>query len=403
MRIWEVEDNRAIPSNLVLEQDFILRIRRLHRVGALYLVINIPLTAIDAGQGGRGPLEEAQERLQTFAKDSAGIYAEMSNGDVFLLWPETGAAKSLADQVMNIVLPGGATPEDIDKFRLVYRMPAEYPSLRERANHYVDVSRDLASENAESSAGQLLQSENARGPLTAWSADQIEKLLQDIDIHRYLKTQPVYERGPDGVFRPIFVELFIGIEDLRRAHFPKMEITASDHLFLDVCQTIDRRLLSELSQHTDVITGHSISLNLSVPTVIGSVFAQFAFAIPRANHGTIICELNGADLWQDFELTLGAMDTLRREGFKIAIDGVLPAMLPYANLGLFETDFIKINVSKDYVASLADRKIRAALAALPREKLIFLRCDNEHALTFAKDLGVSKFQGWLVDDLAKGV
>ncbi|MDD5586470.1 MAG: hypothetical protein PHY92_05885, partial [Alphaproteobacteria bacterium] len=77
MRIWEVEDNRSIPSNLVLEQDFILRIRRIHRVGALYLAINIPLTAIDIAHGGRGPLEEVQERLQAFAKDSAGAYAEM--------------------------------------------------------------------------------------------------------------------------------------------------------------------------------------------------------------------------------------------------------------------------------------------------------------------------------------
>jgi EAL domain-containing protein (putative c-di-GMP-specific phosphodiesterase class I) len=401
MRIWEAEDSRAVPSNLVREQDFILRIRRIHRIGAQYLVVNLPLSAIDHAYGGRGPLEEAQERLQDFAKDTSGAYIEMSNGDVFLLWPETEAAKSLVDKALTVALPGGVAPEDVAKCRLVYRLPAEYAPLRERANHYVDVSRDTTSENAENTPAQLLQSETARGPMTAWSADQIGKLLEDIDIHRYLRTQPVYERGQDGVWRPLFVELFIGIDDLRLAHFPKMEIAPSEHLFLELCQKIDRRLLTQLSQHSDIIVGHSISLNLSVSSLTGPAFAQFAFTVPRANRGTIICELNGADLWQDFTMTIGVMGSLRKEGFKIAIDGVSPAMLPYVNLGLFEPNYIKINASKDQVASLAQPQTRAALDALPREKLIFFRCDNEQAVTLGQELGVSRFQGWLIDDLVK--
>jgi hypothetical protein len=61
-------------------------------------------------------------------------------------------------------------------------------------------------------------------------------------------------------------------------------------------------------------------------------------------------------------------------------------------------DFIKINVSKDRTDQLIDPKIRKALAQLPPNKLIFFRCDSEKALNTGLDLGVSLFQGWLIDD-----
>jgi len=60
---------------------------------------------------------------------------------------------------------------------------------------------------------------------------------------------------------------------------------------------------------------------------------------------------------------------------------------------------IKINVSKDRVLQLEEPVIRAALQKLPAEKLIFFRCDNERALSVGMELGVTQFQGWLIDDL----
>ena len=402
MRIWEVEDNRMIPSNLVREQDFILRVRRLQRLGSPTLVVNIVLSAVAHEHIGQGNLEEVQGHLQAFVRKNGGAYAEMSNGDVFLIWPDSDVGMLLTDQVMSVVFPGdSATPEDVANYRHVFHLPSDYAVLRACADHYVEISRDAVIPEPESTPAQLLQSESARGPLTAWSADLIGKLLQDIDVHRYLKTQAVYEREPYGTWRPLFVELFLGFSDLRQAHFPKMEIEPSEHLFLELCQTADRLLLTELTRHPEIMAGNNLSLNLSVASIMGAGFALFAHALPHADRGTITCELNNADLWQDFTLTLGAMESLRHEGFKSAIDGVTPDMLGYINLSLFDTDYIKINVSKDHVAALMEPKARAALAALPRDKLIFFRCDNQQALALGIELGVTRFQGWLIDDAVK--
>jgi EAL domain-containing protein (putative c-di-GMP-specific phosphodiesterase class I) len=402
MRMWEVDDNRAMPSNLVLEQDFILRIRRLNRLGKPHLVINIALNATDSMQGGRGPMEKVQARLQAFAQSHDGVYAEMSNGDVFLTWPDNGAARALPDLVMSVVFPDGPVSEDtVALCRLIYRLPGDYALLRERTNHYIAAARTLlASENVISTA-QILQSEAARGPLTAWGVTHIEKLLLDIDLPRYVRTQPIYEHQDDGRWSPLFEECYISFEELRRTHFPKMDIAVHEHLFLDLCQSLDRRLLAELTQRFDTASGRHLSLNLALTSVMGTVFAQFAHKVPRAEHSTIGFELHSGDLFQDFALTLNAIETLRHEGFKVLIDCVTPDMLGYLDPTAFNVDYIKLNVAKGLAAPLNDREMFTALSQIPREKLIFNRCDSEEALLTGVKLGVTRFQGWLIDDLAR--
>ncbi len=401
MRTWEFEDSRAVPSSLVREQDLILRVRRLQRLGAPNLAVNIVLSAISARHGDRGPLEEAQERLQKFAQKNDATYAEMSNGDVFLLWPENNNTRKLPNKVMDVVLPDGATSEDSKQYMIVFHMPADYVKLRERTNHYVDISRAAAMSNTSATPAQMLQSEAARGPLTAWSVDQIGKLLRDVDLNRYIRRQPVYEHQPDGSWKPLFEECFVSFDELRRTYFPHLDVSTPEHLFLDLCQTLDRRLLTDITENYEVYTGQSLSLNLSVASVMGSVFAQFARRAPRAAHANICFELHRADLLQDFPLTMNAMTVLHRESFKVAIDNVTLDMLNYLNVAMFETDFIKLNVAQERALQIKTQKTRRAIEALPREKLIFFHCDNEEALLEGVKLGITKFQGWLVDDLAR--
>ena len=393
-RVWETKDDKVVPSDLVREQDFIMRVRRLTRLGVPHLVVNIVLNAFAKGQGA---MKAAQDRLQNLTKTSRGAYAEMSNGDVFLLWPEAEAPVNAADITLQAAAPD-TPPEANAQQRFVYRLPTDYTALRERANAYIEISRAAAIVNDESSPSQLLQSEAARGPLTAWSADQIGRLLKDIDLHRHVCLQSVFERQQDASWRPVFAECFIGFDELRRAHFPKMEIGPPEHLFLALCQSLDRCLLEDLTEHNS-FEGQRLNLNLSVTSVLGTTFAQFTRRVPHHAHDLIGFELQPGDLLQNFALTLSAMNLLRREGFKVVIDGVTPDMLGYINLALFEADFIKINVSRDYAAQLDEATVRRHLTAFPPEKLVFYRCDSPRALAAGVDLGVTLFQGWLLDDL----
>ncbi len=402
MRIWEVEENKAILPNLVREQDFILRIRSLYRQGGSYLIVNVTLSTIDPAHGGRGPLEEAQERLNAFANNTAGKFVAMSNGDVFIIWPSQAAPADPEIAAIQTGLPLSGAPDDDKAYVLTYRLPEDYTSLRERTNHYVEVLRGAMRLSDETSAGNLLLTEAARGPLTAWSVDQIHKVIQDIDLRRYLKVQPVYERLALGTWRPTFEEWFVSLEELRRAHFPKLDLVPSDHLFFGVCQALDGRLLGDLTNNASLVSKNAISINLSLETVMGSNFATLARVVPQAQHENIIIEINCGDLLQDFSRTLNALAALRHERFRMAIDGVTPDMLRFIKFGAFDVDFVKLNVSRERFVQLGDIQTREALMNVPREKLVFYRCDNESAYTLGLSIGVTKFQGWYMDDVIKG-
>src|ERR1700722_13100736 len=119
-RIWEVLDNNAIPSDLVREQDFIMRVRRLNRLGTPWLVINLVLTAIESLGKNRSALETAQQRLQEFCKITSGFYAEMSNGDIFLVWEESKDTHVLPTRLLTALSPEDADNEDSGKFMLIF-------------------------------------------------------------------------------------------------------------------------------------------------------------------------------------------------------------------------------------------------------------------------------------------
>jgi EAL domain-containing protein (putative c-di-GMP-specific phosphodiesterase class I) len=398
-RVWEFQDNNAIPSDLVREQDFILQVRRMQRLGTPHLVINLALQAIEPLAKNRRAFEAVQDSLRLFAKATNALFADMSNGDVFLVWENAANAQVLVSQLVEVMMPGGATPENIEKFLLSYSMPADYVRLRERANHYIEIVRAASAIPADG-ASEALRSEAARGPLTIWSADQINKLLSEIDLRRYSRTQSIYKRGSDGSWTPVCEEYFISIEDLRRERFPKLEIITPEHLFLALCETLDHQLLSTLVENNQTILGRSVNLNLSVAAVLSAIFAQFARGIPRDQRSKVGFEIHRGDLLQDFARSLGAFETLRQEGFKVALDAMTPDMAPYLNMAAFNVDYIKINVSRDRADLLSDPAIRKALAQIPPDRMIFFRCDNEKALAAGIEMGVTLFQGWLIDDAA---
>ncbi len=399
--MWEFDDNRAIPTNLVLEQDFILRIRRLHRLGTPHLVANIRVSEIPADYSGRGTLEEAHRRLAAIALAQKGTYAEMTNGDVFLTWAATEQAKIFPEQAMMVTLPNGVAPDDLEKYTLLYRLPEEYALLRERANYYVDASRAESIVEDENAPARLLKTEAARGALSTWSLNQIERLIKDIDLCAFIRSQSVYAYQKDKSWRHIFDEAFIGLDDVKQAYFPHIDLMQPKHLFLELCLLLDRSLLTVLTQNYESVSDMNLSLNLTLPTVLGSEFAQFTRRILRSARSRIGFEIHCGDLMQDFTQTLNAIATLRQEGYKISIDSVTPDMMNYINFSRFDVDFIKVNASRDYVGMLKYPMIREGLARAPKDKLIFFRCDTEAAVNAGIDLGVDKFQGWFVDDLAR--
>ncbi len=393
MRIWEFEDKKETPSDLVREQDFIMRVRRMQRSGSPFLVLNFILNAIEPLAKNQDALAAAQAKLRAFATSTNGFYFEMSNGDAFLVWENPGEARLIASRATDAALADYKANTNI--FLLTYRMPENYALLRERTNAYVE---DIRAKTPPQTAPDKIDDRGGR--LTAKNVVQIEGLIAEMDIRRYGRTQSMYRCDDKGTFTPLAEEYFISFDELRRERFPKLEVAYTDHLFFAICALMDQKLLGAISSSFATIAGRNIRFNLSIASIMGAVFAQFVRAVPKDQRHLIGFELHSGDILQDFPLTLGAIEVLRKESFNIYFDNVIPSMTPYIDFGRFDVSAVKISVSKDIVSQLSVPSIRKGLERLPKDKIIFNHCDNERALNVGRELGVSVFQGWLIDDLA---
>jgi hypothetical protein len=390
MRIWEFDDKKETPSDLVREQDFIMRVRRMQRAGMPCLVLNFILTAIEPLAKSSSALEEAQKKLKAYAASTNGAFFDMSNGDVFLAWENPGEARLVASRAIDAAL--AEYKNNITLFLVTYRMPENYALLRERANTYIEEVR------TKTAAGESPEKvDESTGRLTSKNVLQIERILAEADVRKYGRSQNMYRDAKSG-WTQVAEEYFISLEDMRRENFPKLDIAGSEHFFFAICSLLDQKLLSAMTTSYSTIAGRTVNLNLSIASIMGSVFAQFVRCVPRDQRHLIGFELHCGDLLQDFSVTLSAIEVLRREGFRVTIDSTTPNMAAYIEFGKFPVDRIKVNVDKDRISQFLEPSVRKGLERISPDRLIFFHCDNDRSVALGREMGVTIFQGWLIDE-----
>jgi hypothetical protein len=390
--------NRSTPT--MAEQDFIILIRRMHRLNMDGTIINLIRHINDYNSGDADGIEG---KLRDFVQSLKGEMHSMVNGDVMMILPAMSDKQinQVQDNLLALAFSGVNMPVDQARKEMVlYKMPADYMQLRVQANSYVELARASEMMGPLQQAVRALQDEDVRGPLTAWSLAQAEKLIDNIDIKRYVRTQPVYHQGDGGVWCKSFIDFYISMGDLKRERFPKLVLDTPERLFLELCYTLDRKLLQELSQFTDNWLEKSISINLSAETVLSSAFAQFCHILPRVKRGNVVFDIHRSDLFLNFSTTRNAIKVLKEEGFLVGIDGITPSVLPYINFGLLQADFFKINVTKEKWPEMNEPSVKKSFETLPVDKIILSHCDHEEALKFGQRAGVRHYQGWLIDDVA---
>ncbi|QQR68273.1 MAG: EAL domain-containing protein [Alphaproteobacteria bacterium] len=392
---------------MVPEQDLILRLRHFKRAETAVSVLNLCFESLPEvrarGQALRDRLFEQLERA------CASVKAEcrsMSNGDAFVLLPVAGR-DLVRDEALVIAacLPDErkaavSVPEGLV---LRFRMPQDYMPLRERTNHYLEAARAAETFGGSvASAEKALQTEEAYGPLSAWSLSYLEQWLGNVSIRRYVRTQAAYTRQ-GTTWEVAFQEYAIGLGDLRRAHFPHVDLDSRHGLFLDLCRTLDRRLLEEMTENAPQWAGQAISMNLALETVFQPIFPRLCAVLTRPQRACITFEIHHQDLLRDMRRTRTAIDILHREGFHVLADGVSPDLLPVVDFAALGLDGCKITASSEWMETLRQPAIRQAMDRLPPTmRRVFGRVDSKEALELGLDWDVKIFQGWLLDDLATG-
>lgn len=285
--------------------------------------------------------------------------------------------------------------ESESKFCTWYEVETQYDELRGAAEEAADRAAQPASDEADPSAAA-----NEGEPLDPSHLGQVEKALVSADLSTFVRRQAVCLVPPGETPQPLFHELYISICDLRKAVLPRYDLTSDRWLFQHLTQILDLRMLALLVARKEIRQVKDFSINLNISTILSPEFLQFDRGLPPDIRGTIAIEIQPIDIFADFGSFLFARDFLRDRGYKVCIDGLKHLTLPMMNREWLGVDLLKFHWGFDLIDDLdgsRSQSLKEVVAQIGHERLILSRCDSPDAATAGAALGITMYQGRLID------
>ncbi len=278
-----------------------------------------------------------------------------------------------------------------------YSLIEDYTEVMDLARGRLDEIMELQ-RRAKVRAEPAAPDKRSRGvPLTPDLLTKAEAALDQADLANLMRRQAVCALVGQSSPQPVFNELFISILELRQALMPQVNVASSPWLFQQLTETLDRRVLSLLNKHDDRTLESDISINLNVSTILSPEFQKFDDNVRPGTRGTIVLELQKIDIFADLGAYLFARDFARDRGYRICIDGLTYAMLPYVDRERLGADLIKLV----WEPSLADEAggQSQAIRRIGPSRIVLCRCDSPAAVDYGQSVGLSLFQGRHVEML----
>ncbi|HZD26758.1 MAG TPA: hypothetical protein VE631_10890 [Alphaproteobacteria bacterium] len=241
-------------------------------------------------------------------------------------------------------------------------------------------------------------------PLDVRGLARLEKLLASTDIAALHRRQTVCAVAPGREPQPVFNEVYVSIEELRRRMVPEIDLLANRWLFQHLTEVLDSRMLRQLPE-LERSEKLSTSLNLNLSTVLSEQFLAFDRSLREYVKKAMVIELQCVDVFGDIGAYQFARDFLRNRGYRICLDGLNYLTFPLLARRELDFDFQKIIWAPDLAeAGTAGSRgaFLDALRAADPSRVILCRCDDSSAIRFGQQHGIVLFQGRAVDRLLGG-
>ncbi len=236
----------------------------------------------------------------------------------------------------------------------------------------------------------------------AASLANIERDLQNADLSRVLRRQPICAAVPDTMVRKVFDELYINISHLRKILGTEVDLLSNRWLFKYLTQILDDRMLHLLQRAPTRYLDNPISLNLNIHTLLSSRFAEFDASIKPAVKVSIVIEIQLADVFNDMGAFLAAKDAVQKLGYRVCLDGVTDLSLTQIDRKKLGFDLLKLQWNAAVASELRsalNKELSAAIKECGVNRVILTRCDDRAAIDYGQGLGISLFQGRYLDSL----
>lgn len=388
------------------EIDLLAFWRRSIRSGQSWTVLAVEFEAIhNLLENARTHRMQAALLRDLAVREHGQVFA-LANGDMVIALPDLAAGRRqpLVDEIVGWILRDPDMPADGVARRVhCFVLPEHFLQVREWIGRYLKAGPQPAGPRVDpGSPEETTPSDPLAGALTPHLLARIEHRVARCDIRPFIHRQMVYSRNPEGRQRwtPILEEHLVGVADLGRAIFPDVELSETSPFFAQFCGILDERLIHHMMAEKARFTAPA-SINLSLDTVFDRLFDAFAAHVPEAERPMVHVELHCGDLFRDVTRAQAAIQRLRARRFGVVLDGLTLDLLAYVRVNRFDGDFVKIHMPRGDASMLLDEDCIKAVRSLPREKVVFSRCDHDAALRVGEMLDIRLYQGWSVDRYAQ--
>lgn len=236
-------------------------------------------------------------------------------------------------------------------------------------------------------------------PFTPTLLAQLEKALLHADLSNIIRHQPVCAIVGKSPPMELFEEVYVAISDLKKAVCPNVDVFQAPWLFNRLMGTLDKRVLENVIHHDGGAFTKNFSLNLTVKTILGPDFQKFDDSIDPSHKQTILFELKQSDVLADIPAYLTACQLAHGKGYRVCLDMVTFDSLPFIQREKLGLDMIKIVWSSSVLQTPMSDELRAAVKAVDPMRIILCHVDDKNAIEYAKELGISFFQGYYIQKL----
>jgi hypothetical protein len=242
-----------------------------------------------------------------------------------------------------------------------------------------------------------------RPPINAGVLHELIRIIASADLTNVMRRQAVFALMPNQEPQALFRELYVSIAALQAQIVPKYDILADKWLFQHLTETLDRRMISLLKHYDDSTIAKAFSINLNVSTVVSAEFLTFDSTLRASSRGTVVIELQAIDVLSDLVQFCFARDFLRNRKYRICLDGVTEAMLPFIDREALGVDFVKLVWSPGLAGHSPTTRgapPSELIARIGKARIILSRCGDQDAVRFGQFHGLAMFQGRYLDGLA---
>ncbi len=277
-------------------------------------------------------------------------------------------------------------------FVMLFNLTEHYRVTAERVAKYaLDTQKANDPEVKQQQALRPLSPEDLENVLHAFKKFGWDKFLK-----AFMPDQVVVRNMAGLGNQPWMHEYFISMDSLRKPLFIDVEMCASGQLFNDFTRVLDQIVLRAF-RGLHLPTSMPFSINVNVVTVFTAAFADFMDQTPKDVLSRLTFEFRQADIVEHFDEFEIARGMIHAMGASIGVDKIFPQTLGLVDLDYIGAKYAKVLWRESSEDVLKERGKTFKYMLECGVEPILIRVDSERALAVGGELGVSTFQGFLID------